>query len=721
MAKTRTRHRPPRIFIKNGKIYVRIGKKRYLLKDQKKYSKEQLIDIILKNLLVRRKRRKKGKLTKREKRLNLKDLKTFEAFEKLNRSRRGSNLVLPAGLDMSLSRSSTEQSFLNALVKFSGKVPKDINVANRESSTGAASTALVPAKKPTPPAPQVFTDAEYQRLKTELGLTKSQLANSGRAGQFAVDLLSVERKVRDKTKKKTDILLPWKERLEAKYGITIDAKANTSMTDYLAKLANAYPNGLADDDFYKDYLAMRGSLFDTTAPAGPIPSPPSAPPPPPPPSVPPPILSPTSVPPSISSPPSAPPPPPGRGNKFVAGRRPPAPLAMFSFTSDSEMKSNERAEYERMKKATLAKFNKGQLVAKRKLLQQLIADENIPIKIDRTKLITSGAKKGQQQYVSTKGTSDLAKELFDYYEQNDARVKIPTVFNTYFPAGINAVAAPAAPVKKTPISNPGVDMIAELKKRLEGKKTATPGESIQERLERDKQEREKKEETGAAAFLRGIKLKQLPTQDVELIDAEQVIVEPDEPVDGEPVDAAAEQVIDQTAAGLVVRTLASQNRGQPLSTNEIDAMMRSCCARTYIGTYPADFMKFLPKKLPKVFSFVMNTDPSGKPGKHWVAVRVNTMDENAVEYYDSFAEQPSKRFMKQLKSLINKLDVPVYLKLKINKIKDQNTSTNNCGWFAMGFIINRNLGIPFRECTGFDDSHNGEDRIDAMKNKFGYV
>ena len=167
--------------------------------------------------------------------------------------------------------------------------------------------------------------------------------------------------------------------------------------------------------------------------------------------------------------------------------------------------------------------------------------------------------------------------------------------------------------------------------------------------------------------------------------------------------------------------MANKKRGKPLSTDEIDAMMRSFPRNAYLGTYPANFMKFLPERLPKVFSFVMNTDQAGKPGKHWVAVRVDTRNDNVVEYYDSFGEEPSKHFMKQLNKLVNKLDVPVYLKLKINRIKDQNVNTNNCGWHAMSFIIDRNLGHPFRECTGFDDSQNGEGRIDTLKNKFGYV
>lgn len=392
------------------------------------------------------------------------------------------------------------------------------------------------------------------------------------------------------------------------------------------------------------------------------------------------------------------------------------------------MKKAEKTEYEAVKKSALSKFKRGQLVTKKKLLKKLITDNKIPIEVDRYKRVTSGVKKGQRVFDGAKSAEDIAAEIFNYYEKTDNRTSIPAVFNEVFPEGIDAVKAPP-PVKKKPVTvKPAeVDLLSALQQQLSkrgdvdadvvvGDVAASRAAAKQERLDKER------EEAGRALLL-VTKLKKLPsitTADEIKTDiaAETLVGDKNDPDAPPPLEI---EDVDQTAAGVVVRTLANQKRGQPLSTNEIDNMMHSCCARTYLGTYPADFLKFLPTKLPKIFSFVMNTDPSSKPGKHWVAVRVDTRDENAVEYYDSFGEEPSKRFMKQLKKLVNKLDVPIYLKLKINRIKEQNTSTNNCGWFAMSFIINRNLGQPFRECTGYDDSQNGEGRIDSLKNKFGYV
>ena len=92
--KVKSKYRPPRIFIKKGKMYIKIGKKKYLLKDQDDYTKRELMDIILKELLVRRKRTRRGKTTRKEKTKNKKDLEVFKAFEKLNNNQ-SKHLRLP--------------------------------------------------------------------------------------------------------------------------------------------------------------------------------------------------------------------------------------------------------------------------------------------------------------------------------------------------------------------------------------------------------------------------------------------------------------------------------------------------------------------------------------------------------------------------------------------------------------------------------------------------
>ena len=176
--------------------------------------------------------------------------------------------------------------------------------------------------------------------------------------------------------------------------------------------------------------------------------------------------------------------------------------------------------------------------------------------------------------------------------------------------------------------------------------------------------------------------------------------------------AAQEALLNQLAGG-------NYYTGTGISTGEIDKMMKPF--KSYIGTFPADFITIIPKKLPGKFGFVMNLDKRNKPGSHWVAVFIDTVDDMSIEYYDSFAQPPTKQFMRQIKQLVDRLNINVYLKFKVNGIIDQNVNTSNCGFFAMDFLSKRFNDVPFREVTKFDNSVKGERGIQAIKENFGYI
>lgn len=137
--------------------------------------------------------------------------------------------------------------------------------------------------------------------------------------------------------------------------------------------------------------------------------------------------------------------------------------------------------------------------------------------------------------------------------------------------------------------------------------------------------------------------------------------------------------------------------------------------KNYVGCFPSNFNKYLPKKLPNPCGFVMNLDDDKKKGSHWVAVYIDK--DSSIEYYDSFAKEPTKDFMKRLNKLISKLKPHTYLKMKINKIKDQ-SNTSNCGFFACKFLIDRFNNKPFKECSGYDNSVKGEKDIKKLINKY---
>lgn len=167
--------------------------------------------------------------------------------------------------------------------------------------------------------------------------------------------------------------------------------------------------------------------------------------------------------------------------------------------------------------------------------------------------------------------------------------------------------------------------------------------------------------------------------------------------------------------------------GRGLYSDEIDKMMSK--HPLYKGTIAADEIRS--KILPTIkkhdhFGFIINTDSHNQQGCHWFAVYVDARPtgSKSIEVYDSFGRDPGEDLLKDIKLIADKLDSPEYLKLKINKIVNQKSSTNNCGYFSCQFLLDRFSGKRFRECSGYNDSLRGERDIKKIIDKyktFGYV
>lgn len=129
--------------------------------------------------------------------------------------------------------------------------------------------------------------------------------------------------------------------------------------------------------------------------------------------------------------------------------------------------------------------------------------------------------------------------------------------------------------------------------------------------------------------------------------------------------------------------------------------------------------------------FVLNTDPNTKPGQHWVAVYIDGRQNGSksIEYYDSYADPIPNDIRHDLKSVVEKMDPNTLLKLKENKVVQQSVATNNCGFFAMRFLIDRFRGKSFSDATGYDEElkkhavTKNEAEIERMKKlpPFSYI
>jgi hypothetical protein len=126
------------------------------------------------------------------------------------------------------------------------------------------------------------------------------------------------------------------------------------------------------------------------------------------------------------------------------------------------------------------------------------------------------------------------------------------------------------------------------------------------------------------------------------------------------------------------------------------------------GVFAVDTLKnFQPFRCGKrcTVSMIINTEDFPQSG-HWVAIRIDDVND-VIEYYDPFGRPPSKEMKHQIKRLVDGLKRSMgfagKFQFKINRIQAQDTTTNNCGFFAARFLIERAKGKTWKDSTMWDE------------------
>jgi hypothetical protein len=164
-----------------------------------------------------------------------------------------------------------------------------------------------------------------------------------------------------------------------------------------------------------------------------------------------------------------------------------------------------------------------------------------------------------------------------------------------------------------------------------------------------------------------------------------------------------------------------------LSNIQLEKMMENSKIENFIGVFANDQLSEIPELIEDLehFSFIKNTENIGKDG-HWVAIVVP--DSKTICYYDSFGEDPSKEFTKEMRKIMEAWsDVDrKEIQYKINHVERQRVTSDKCGWFSALFIKDMvKKGKSFMEASGFEQVlRDGENEVeDAEKNykKFGHL
>jgi hypothetical protein len=165
------------------------------------------------------------------------------------------------------------------------------------------------------------------------------------------------------------------------------------------------------------------------------------------------------------------------------------------------------------------------------------------------------------------------------------------------------------------------------------------------------------------------------------------------------------------------KTCADDADDEGLYDDQIEKILESKTHRFVPVIMCDEIPSLLPliNKRTRQFAFVINNEPSTKKGQHWRAVFID-FEKYEIDYYDSLVSQPSKRFLQDIKLLVDKVDPPVYMKLKVNMIKQQSDDSSDCGYFCIKFITDMFKGRKFTFASGFDNSKAGQYEIDKFKN-----
>ncbi len=126
-----------------------------------------------------------------------------------------------------------------------------------------------------------------------------------------------------------------------------------------------------------------------------------------------------------------------------------------------------------------------------------------------------------------------------------------------------------------------------------------------------------------------------------------------------------------------------------MNTAQIERILRS--EKRFQGVFSSDTLPETPRLL------VCNTDPSTKPGRHWVAICID--DYGRGEYFDSFGRAPNGHFERYMNANCSRWT--------FNKRQLQSIISAFCGFYCCVYVKLRCRGIDMVKIVGMFTSDTG--------------
>ena len=111
---------------------------------------------------------------------------------------------------------------------------------------------------------------------------------------------------------------------------------------------------------------------------------------------------------------------------------------------------------------------------------------------------------------------------------------------------------------------------------------------------------------------------------------------------------------------------------------------------------------------------------------HWLAVYFDFEDNYEILHYDPFGYKYTQKIERLLTKLCTEMNIEYYCKIKYNKVQNQDINTQNCGWFAIRFLLLIYNDFNFKDATEYKNYNikQNEQDIERLKNnyvEFGYI
>ena len=130
-----------------------------------------------------------------------------------------------------------------------------------------------------------------------------------------------------------------------------------------------------------------------------------------------------------------------------------------------------------------------------------------------------------------------------------------------------------------------------------------------------------------------------------------------------------------------------------LNGAEINCLARRMLADTgvhWLGVFASDQVPHFDRRQRRPFALVVNTDPSNRPGAHWLAFYASAdLSSPPLEMFDSYGFSPSMHSLAYLATRIHS-----------SSVSYQSIDSSICGHYCLFFLFNRAHGRSYHtvEC-----------------------